>query len=294
MGYLEDRANLAGKVAAVVGGAAGVGAAATLALARAGVDIALCDINADAVEATRAEVEQLGRRATGRVTDAWDLDQLGAFYTAFDNDFDRLDVLINVVGGVRQRAFADATFEQWTGDIHRNLVWAMQSMSLAIPRIRAGGRGGSIVSFTTIEAHRGAAGYASYAGAKAGLTNFSKALAVELGPERIRVNLLAPDTTPSEAIAKQMTPEALRAMGATPEQLARSFASYIPMVTPPPVDDLGDAVLFLASDLSRTITGTTLHVDGGTYAASGFLRWPGDRRWGPTPPPMLFRDDVTD
>jgi NAD(P)-dependent dehydrogenase (short-subunit alcohol dehydrogenase family) len=126
------------------------------------------------------------------------------------------------------------------------------------------------------------------------LTNFSKALAVELGPERIRVNLLAPDTTPSAAIAKQMTPEALRAMGATPEQLAKSFASYIPMVTPPPVDDLGDAVLFLASDLSRTITGTTLHVDGGTFAASGVLRWPGDRRWGPTPPPMLFREGVTD
>jgi NAD(P)-dependent dehydrogenase (short-subunit alcohol dehydrogenase family) len=294
MGYLEERANLPGKVAAVVGGAAGVGAAATLALANAGVDIALCDVNAEAVDARRAEVEKLGRRVTGRVTDAWDLDQLAAFYTAFDNDFDRLDVLINVVGGVRQRAFTDATFQQWTGDIHRNLVWAMQSMSLAIPRIRAGGRGGSIVSFTTIEAHRGAAGYAAYAGAKAGLTNFSKALAVELGPERIRVNLVAPDTTPSESISKQMTPEALRAMGATPEQLAKSFASYIPMVTPPPVDDLGDAVLFLASDLSRTITGTTLHVDGGTFAASGFLRWPGDRRWGPTPPPMLFRESDTD
>jgi NAD(P)-dependent dehydrogenase (short-subunit alcohol dehydrogenase family) len=294
MGYLEERANLTGKVAAVVGGAAGVGAAATLALAQAGVDIALCDINADAVEATRAEVERLGRRVTGQVTDAWDLEQLAAFFSAFDNDFDRLDVLINVPGGVRQRAFTDATLQQWTGDIHRNLVWAMQSMSLAIPRIRAGGRGGSIVSFTTIEAHRGAAGYAAYAGAKAGLTNFSKALAVELGPEKIRVNLLAPDTTPSESIGKQMTPEALRAIGATPEQLARSFECYIPMVTPPPVDDLGDAVLFLASDLSRSITGTTLHVDGGTYAASGFLRWPGDRRWGPTPPPGLFADNTSD
>jgi NAD(P)-dependent dehydrogenase (short-subunit alcohol dehydrogenase family) len=290
MGYVEDRANLAGKVAAVVGGAAGVGAAAVTALARAGVDIALCDRNAEATKATVAEVERLGRRVTGQVTDAWDLDQLGAFYDAFDKDFDRLDILINVVGGVKQRPFTYATTEQWTNDIHRNLVWAMHSMSLAIPRIRAGGRGGSIISFTTIEAHRGAAGYAAYAGAKAGLTNFSKALAVELGPENIRVNLIAPDTTPSEAISKQMTPEALSAMGATPELLAKSFETYIPMVTPPPLEALGDAVLILASDLSSTITGTTLHVDGGTYAASGFLRWPGEQRWGPTPSPTLFRD----
>jgi NAD(P)-dependent dehydrogenase (short-subunit alcohol dehydrogenase family) len=290
MGYVEDRANLAGKVAAVVGGAAGVGAAAVTALARAGVDIALCDRNAEATKATVAEVERLGRRVTGQVTDAWDLDQLGAFYDAFDKDFDRLDILINVVGGVKQRPFTYATTEQWTNDIHRNLVWAMHSMSLAIPRIRAGGRGGSIISFTTIEAHRGAAGYAAYAGAKAGLTNFSKALAVELGPEKIRVNLIAPDTTPSEAISKQMTPEALSATGATPELLAKSFETYIPMVTPPPLEALGDAVLILASDLSSTITGTTLHVDGGTYAASGFLRWPGEQRWGPTPSPTLFRD----
>ena len=76
MGYLEERANLAGKVAAVVGGAAGVGAAVTLALAKSGVDIAFCDWNGDAVDATRSEVEKLGRQVTGQVTNAWDLDQL--------------------------------------------------------------------------------------------------------------------------------------------------------------------------------------------------------------------------
>ena len=140
MGYLEDRANLSGKVAAVVGGASGVGAAVTLALAHAGVDIAFCDINRDAVESTRAEVDQLGRRVTGRVTDALEPEQLAAFYEAFDDDFDRLDIVVNVVGGVLQRHFADTSVEQWTADIHRNLGWAMQSMSLAIPRIRAGGR----------------------------------------------------------------------------------------------------------------------------------------------------------
>ena len=300
MGYLEERANLAGKVAAVVGGAAGVGAAATMALAKAGVDIAFCDINADAVPETRSAVEALGRRVTGHITDAWDLEQLGSFFDSIKSDFGHLDILVNVVGGSTRGSFADAPFEQWTTDIHRNLVWAMHSMSLAIPLIRAGGRGGSIISFTTIEAHRGAASYAPYAGAKAGLVNFSRSLAVELGSEKIRVNLVAPDATPSARIAKQMTPEVLRSIGATPEMMARAFATYVPMGAPPPVEDLGDAVLILASDLSSSITGTTLHVDGGTWASSGFLRWP-DRAdhtrhggWGPTPPPWLLTEPASD
>jgi NAD(P)-dependent dehydrogenase (short-subunit alcohol dehydrogenase family) len=269
-----------------------VGAAAVLALAKAGVDIAFCDINPAAVEATSADLERLGRRAKGLVIDAWDLVQLGSFFEALE-DFERFDILVNVVGGTRQRPFADATVEQWTGDLHRNLVWAMQSISLAIPRIRAAGRGGSIISFTTIEAHRGAAGYSAYAGAKAGLTNFSRSLAVELAAEGIRVNLVAPDTSPSESVARMMTPEALRAVDATPEMLGRAFATYIPMQIPPPLEALGDAVMFLASDLSSSITGTTLHVDGGTWASSGFQRFPGSA-WGPTPPARLFREDPSE
>jgi 3-oxoacyl-[acyl-carrier protein] reductase len=289
LGYLEERAGLVGKVAAVVGGAAGVGAGVTLALAKAGVDIAFCDINAVALDQTRTKVEGLGRRVISQVLDACDLDELGSFFQHIDSEFDHLDVLVNVVGGSTSGPFADATPEQWTADIHRNLGWVMHSMSLAIPRIRRGGRGGSIISFTTIEAHRGAAGYAAYAGAKAGLVNFSRSLAVELGSEKIRVNLVAPDTTLSDRIGKMLTPEALRARGVSPEDMAKAFSTYIPMGEPPPIDDLGDAVMFLASDLSSSITGTTLHVDGGTWAASGFLRWPGDWGWGPTPPPHFFR-----
>jgi NAD(P)-dependent dehydrogenase (short-subunit alcohol dehydrogenase family) len=78
----------------------------------------------------------------------------------------------------------------------------------------------------------------------------------------------------------------------SPELYAKSMEIYVPAGAPPSVDDLADAVLFLASDLSRSITGTPLHADGGTWASSGFLRWPGGRGWGPAPPANLFRDDV--
>jgi NAD(P)-dependent dehydrogenase (short-subunit alcohol dehydrogenase family) len=295
VGYLEERANLTGKVAAIVGGAKGVGAAATKALAAAGVDVAFCDVDADALERTRLEVEQLGRRVTATVTDALDPDDLPGFFAAIDRDFDRLDVLVNVVGGVQRRPFTETTPEHWAGDLHRNFGWAIQSTSLAVARLRAGGRGGSIISYTTIEAHRGAAWYAVYAGAKAGLTNFSRALAVELASEGIRVNLIAPDATPSDRITKMLEEQARRAPGTmSPELYARAMEIYVPAGAPPSVDDLADTVLFLASDLSRSITGTTLHADGGTWAASGFLRWPGGRGWGPAPPAGLFRDDVGD
>lgn len=154
MGYLDERAKLDGKVAAVVGGASGVGAAITLALAEAGVDIAFCDRKADAIDDTRAAIERLGRRATGRVTDAFDPQQLDEFYAAFDKDFDRLDIVVNVAGEVHFRRFGETTPEEWTADVHRNFGWAIRSISRALPKIRAGGRGGSIINFTTIEAHR--------------------------------------------------------------------------------------------------------------------------------------------
>ena len=295
MGYLEQRANLEGKVAAIVGGAKGVGGAATKALAAAGVDVAFCDVDADALGQTKTEVEQLGRRAIATVTDALDPEDLPKFFEAIDRDFGRLDILVNVVGGVIRRAFADTTAEIWAGDIHRNFGWAIQATSLAVARMQAGGRGGSIMSFTTIEAHRGAASYAVYAGAKAGLTNFSRSLAVELASDGIRVNLIAPDATPSARITKMLEDQERRAPGTmSPELYAKAMAIYVPAGAPPSVDDLADAVLFLASDLSRSITGTTLHADGGTWASSGFLRWPGGRGWGPAPPANLFRDDVDD
>ena len=111
MGYLDERADLAGKVAVVVGGAFGVGAAVTMALAEAGVDIAFCDRKADAVKTTQAAVRGLGRRASGRVTDAFDPAQLDAFYDACDKEFNRVDILVNVAGEAHIRRFPRPTAE---------------------------------------------------------------------------------------------------------------------------------------------------------------------------------------
>jgi NAD(P)-dependent dehydrogenase (short-subunit alcohol dehydrogenase family) len=284
MGLLEERANLQGKVAVVVGGAAGIGAAVTTSLAGTGVDVAFCDIKTDELETTRAAVEKMSRRVLAQVANAIDPAELSSFYQAVAAHFDRLDIVVNVVGGVTRRMFMDATPEQCAVDIQRNYGYVLDSVRHAIPLIRKGKRGGSIINFTTIEAHRGAATFAVYAGAKAGLTNFTRALAAELGPERIRVNTLAPDTTPSEGNTLALPAETREKMAKVPRAAqAESYKMYIPMQSSPSTDDLANAVLFLASDLSAYVTGTTIHVDGGTSAALGFINWPFGDSWLPAP-----------
>lgn len=286
MGNLDGRANLSGRVAAVVGGATGIGEAVSLALAEAGVDVALCDIRADAVPGAVQKVRALGRRALGVEGDACDLDVLRRFYAAIGAEFGQLDIVVNVAGGTVRKAFMDMDGEDFASDLRRNFGYVLDSVRLAVPLLRRSGRGGSIINFTTIEAHRGAAGFSVYAGAKAGLTNFTRALAVELGAERIRINTLAPDTTPSQGNVDAI-PEPARSKFASvpPEIWGQVYGVYIPLKAPPMPDDLANAVLFLASDLSRCITGTTLHVDGGTMAAAGFLEWPYGEGHLPVPAP---------
>jgi NAD(P)-dependent dehydrogenase (short-subunit alcohol dehydrogenase family) len=293
VGYGEDRLNLPGKTAIVVGGGGGIGAAVTEALARAGAAVAFCDVDAAAVEETMQRLNALTSKVVGGVADALVERELQGFFSGLDTEFDRLDVLVNVVGGVRQGRFEDSSRQQRQADIHRNFGYVLESIAAALPRLRAASNGGSIVNFTTIEAHRGAAGFAVYAGAKAALTNFSRALAVELAPERIRVNLVAPDTTPSAGNQNAVPESTIAAMaGVDQDLMAEAFGSYVPMRLPPMPDDLADAVLFLASDMSRFITGTTLHVDGGTWAASGFQHWPEPFGWLPSVPASLLRNEA--
>lgn len=274
-GSIDARAGLAGKVAAIIGGAGGVGRAVTLALAEVGVDIVVCDRDEEATAMIRSEVAALGRRCISSCEDVVDPASMPRFYDEAARGFERLDIVVNVAGGVVFSPVEKSSAEQDAADIRRNYGYVVDSVKLAAPLMRKGGRGGSIISFTTIEAHRGAAGFAVYAGAKAAIVNFSKAAAVELGPDRIRLNMIAPDTTPSASSRGALPVEILEPyLALSSEVRAEGHKMYIPMQVAPTLDDLANAVLFLASDLARSITGTTLHVDGGTMAAAGFVRWP--------------------
>lgn len=288
MSLLETRAGLAGKVAVVVGGAGGIlGRAVTLGLAEAGVRIAACDIDERAVRSIVGEVEALGSRILSVHADVADRDALDRFYDQVEAEFDRLDIVVNLVGGVQRKLFLETTREQNAREVRLNYGYVIDSVRRAVPLIVRAGMGGSIINFTTIEAHRGAATYAVYAGAKAATTNFSRAMAVELGGDRIRVNLIAPDTNPAQGSNAALYPEDFARLGELGDDYASMFAEafkmYVPLKEAPTVDDIVNGVLFLASDLSRSITGTTLHIDGGTIAARGFMDWPYGDSFMPAP-----------
>lgn len=272
---LETRANLAGRTALILGGAAGIGRAVALALAENGVDLILGDIDEAELAASGDAVRALGRACHTlycNVEHSGDVDRLYDLAAARGAT---LDIVVNVAGGVRRGKLLDRTEQDDAADIRRNYGYVVQSCRRAIPLIRRGGCGGSIISFTTIEAHRGAAGFAVYAGAKAATTNFMRSLAVELAAEGIRCNCVVPDTTPSRGNLRALEPHVAERAGRLPPEIrGKGYEMYIPMKRPPAADDLANAVLFLASDLAATVTGTSIHVDGGTWAASGFIDWP--------------------
>jgi NAD(P)-dependent dehydrogenase (short-subunit alcohol dehydrogenase family) len=122
---------------------------------------------------------------------------------------------------------------------------------------------GSIINVTSIEGVRAAPGFATYAAAKAGVINYTKTAALELAPHGIRINALAPDITLTEGIAAIAGPEA-----------GQRFGLVVPMGRAGHVDEMACAAVFLASDMSSYITGQTIHVDGGTHAASGWYHHP--------------------
>jgi NAD(P)-dependent dehydrogenase (short-subunit alcohol dehydrogenase family) len=269
VGWFEQRAGLEGTVAVVTGGAGGLGRAIVSDLTANGVRVAVVDIDPEAADALRSELDTDGLDSIVTVGDARDPAVLEALFVATDDRWGRLDTLVNVVGGTFSAPFADTTPKGWDALLRTNLTHVLHACSLAIPRMRAGGCGGSIVSVTTIEAHRAAPGFAVYSAAKGAVEQFSRTLAVELAPDRIRVNTVAPDIIP--------TPNMDRLGGIADSSLAHPVgaALAVPMGRLGDPTDLSGPVVFLASGLSSYITGTTLHPDGGTWASSGWFNWPG-------------------
>lgn len=285
MGLLAAHKALADKIAVVLGGCAGhIGRGVTLGLLGEGVNVIACDNDREGIEAILAEAEALPGTLIAHFADVSNEASLNTFFDIVESECERVDILINVPGGVERASFEETARASHARDIRLNYDYVIQSCHRAISLLKRSGAGGTVINFTTIEAHRGAATFAVYAGAKAAVTNFSRALAVELGASQIRVNCIATDTSPARAsngaLSKQDF-ERLAELG--DDALAKAIEFYVPQKKPPLVEDVVNGVLFLASDLSRTITGQTLHVDGGTSASWGFLDWPGGDGYMPAP-----------
>jgi len=241
---------LTDRVALVTGAAVGIGEAIALALARFGADVAICDRDQENLASSAREIEATGRRVLCAVLDVRDADAVQLFLEQVRLEFGRVDVLVNNAGGGFFAAFMDVKAKGEDALVRENFTSVTQLVRGTVPLMPESG--GSIINITSIEAHRAGPGYAIYSAMKAAVTNLTKTLALELAERRIRVNCIAPDAIPTPGIGKPPVSNPLGRSGH--------------------VDDVAGAAVFLASDLASFMTGTTVHVDGGSFAASGWRR----------------------
>jgi|SRR5829696_3774489 len=261
-----DAVSLAGKVAAVTGGGAGLGRGIAAGLAAFGADVAIWERDR---ESCASAAEAIGGVAV--VTDVRDADQVDRAVAATLDRYGRIDILVNNAGGVFASSILEVS-EKGIDALYRANLKHVILCTQRVGRVMvAAGNGGSIINVASIEGVRAAPGYAAYAAAKAGVLNVTKTAALELAPHQIRANALAPDITWTEGLAQLA---AASGDGRSAAEREARTALTVPLGRLGHVDDLAGAAVFLASGLSTYVTGQTLHVDGGTSAAGGWYHHP--------------------
>ncbi|MBM4404573.1 MAG: SDR family oxidoreductase [Chloroflexi bacterium] len=253
-------ASLKDKVAVITGGGAGIGRGIAVTFAKFGAHVVIADRDEAAGGKVAAEVRALGRKALAVTTDIRNYGQVKAMVAQTVRDLGGVDILVNNAGGTRRQSFLEQGEEGWRKHIELNFMGQFYCTEQAVKAMLAGKRGGSVIFITSIEGHRAAPLRAVYSACKAGLANFTRSLALELGEHGIRVNCVAPDFVETPHTAASLTPE-------NRPTLMRRFP--IKRVGQP--EDIAGACVYLASDLGAYTTGVTLHVDGGTMASSGWL-----------------------
>lgn len=251
------------RVSIVSGGALGIGGATSRRLAARGDLVVLNDVDVDAAISTSEEITGAGGRCIvvpGDITKAQVVDAV--VRTALDVG-GHIDVLVNNVGDFRpaSKDFLRSKPEHWTRLHELNLLHVLCLTHAVLPHMLERGQGGAIVNNSTVEAFRGIPGHAVYSAYNAGVSAFTKSLAVELGRHRIRVNAIAPDLADSE-----QTPATAMLNGKDPALIP----SWVPIGRFGHVDEYAAVIEFLADEASSYVTGHTIPVDGGTLAASGW------------------------
>lgn len=267
-----------GKVAFITGAARGQGRSHAVRLAQEGADIIAIDVCAEIpnfsntarpedLAETVTQVEALGRRIVARQADVRDFEGLKVAVDEGVAELGRLDIVVaNAGGGGGWGRAEELTAEGWQNTLDVNLTGVWHTFKAAIEHLRAGGRGGSIVMTTSGAGLKGVENLAHYVAAKTGQVGLMRALALELAPERIRVNAIAPTTVNTRMINNEQIFRAFRPDLENPgiDDVIHMYqginALPVPWVEP---EDVSNAVLFLASDEGRYITGVALPVDAG-------------------------------
>ncbi|MCW0213477.1 MAG: SDR family oxidoreductase [Pseudonocardia sp.] len=251
LGLNGKRAVISG--AGYIPGRAGHGRQSALRLAEAGAAVACIDIDPERGEAIAAEITAAGGKAFPIVADMTDRGQVDK---ALDHATDLLggiDVCVDIIGRALWERSVDSTDDSWVWTIENNLTHVYYLYRAAAQRMIEQGTGGSMVAIASVDGTAAARFHAAYGAAKAGVISLTKTFADELGRHGIRVNAVAPGNVGS---GNEDQPEGVYAVDA------------INPLAAPRGRDIGNAVLFLSSDLAARITGHTLVVDGGATIRS--------------------------
>jgi 3-oxoacyl-[acyl-carrier protein] reductase len=243
--------DLTGKSALVTGGARGIGKAICLTLARQGADIAFVDVaRLEVAEATSAEIKALGRKAIYFPADVTDYEACVKAVQGVVDAFGKIDILVNNAGITRDDLIMRMPIEDWVKVLEVNLYGAFYMTKAAIrPMLKA--RGGRIINMSSVSGQSGQMGQANYSSSKAGLIGLTKATAREVASRGITCNAVAPGF-----IITDLTKD-------LPEALTDGLKANTPLGHFGTVEDIANAVTFLASDEACYITGQVLAVDGG-------------------------------
>ena len=253
-----DAFRLNGRVAVVTGGARALGRQHALALAEAGADVAICDLLEDEGQQTRKEIEQLGVRAMFGTVDVTQPGQIDGFVQQVEQKLGPIRILVNNAARPSEGcAIADLSDQLWREIIETNLSSVFYFGKRVAAQMIARKSGGSIINIASMNAFvisNIAPRYnATYCVAKAAVVQLTKGMAAQWAPHNIRVNALAPGYILTEQTAASAT---------IPEVRQRNI-NHTPMQRYGKIDELKGAIVYLASDASTFMTGSTLTIDGG-------------------------------
>ena len=242
---------LENKTVLITGASRGIGKGIATVFAQHGANVVFTySSSVDAANALETELQALGVQAKGYQSNAADFEQAQELVENVLADFSTIDVLINNAGITKDNLLMRISEEDFDKVIEVNLK-SVFNLTKAVQRTMLKQRHGSIINMSSVVGLKGNAGQSNYAASKAGIIGFSKSIALELGSRNIRCNVIAPGFIETEMTAKLS------------EEVVAGWRAGIPLKRGGTPNDVANACVFLASDLSSYITGQVINVDGG-------------------------------
>ncbi len=246
--------NLKNKVVLITGASRGIGKAIALAFAAEGAHLSICGRTKETLEIAANEIKALGAEVFTKPTDVMRSSQAEAFVKETLAKFGRIDVLINNVGGSRKTPTLEITDEEWHELLDLNAVSAARMSRLVLPAMKQHG-GGVIIMISSIYG-RESGGHITYNAGKAAEISLAKTLAIELAPNNIRVNSVAPGSIIFPGGGWE------RKQNADPKKIAAFIKSSLPLGRFGKPEEIANVVVFLASEHASLVTGACINVDG--------------------------------